>query len=324
MKRLFAATSLALMLAPSVALAQIPDSPIILETATGTISGTLILPPLGKKAPVILIIAGSGPTDRDGNSKALPGKNDSLKMLAQALGAAGIPSVRYDKRGIGDSVRTPEENLRFDSYVRDATDWVEMLKRDPRFAGVIVAGHSEGSLIGMLAARAASAKAFVSIAGPARSASQMLRQQLAGTLPADLAARNEAILQALEQAEPVGDIPPQLQSLYRKTVLPYLASWFKYVPADEYKKLDMPTLIIQGDTDIQVGVEQARALKAANPRAELAVIRGMNHVLKQVPPDPARQLSSYGDPALPLSREMVEQLIRFLDSLPAKTMTGGA
>ncbi len=292
------------------------DQPICLTTSSGQISGSLMLPVSGEKVPVALIIAGSGPTDRDGNSLGLPGKNDSLKMLAMTLADAGIASVRYDKRGVGASAlpTVHEDDLRFDTYVQDAVGWISQLVGDERFSSVAVVGHSEGSLIGMLAARGRPVNAFVSISGVASGASSVLRQQLRDKLPADLAVRNEAILSSLEKGEVVSDVPAPLAALYRPSIQPYLISWFHYVPADEFKQLSMPCLILQGDTDIQVPVSEAKALKAAKPEAELQIIEGMNHVLKLVSLDQTRQIASYSDPALPLAPELKKTLVSFLST----------
>src|SRR5579859_7330981 len=97
-----------------------------LKTPSGTIYGTLLVPSAPKRMPVVLLIAGSGPTDRNGNSAMLPAPNNSLKMLAEALAARNIASLRYDKRGIGESkaAMTAEKDLRFDTYVDDAVAWV--------------------------------------------------------------------------------------------------------------------------------------------------------------------------------------------------------
>lgn len=300
----------------SVVAADHADQPISLSMSSGQISGSLMLPSGHEKVPVALIISGSGPTDRDGNSRGNPGNNDSLKMLAVALADSGFASVRYDKRGIGASAvpSIPEENLRFETYVQDAAAWIDKLVEDERFSEVIVLGHSEGSLIGMVAANGKPVRAFVSIAGVSSKASTILRQQLKGQLPPDLAARNETILSSLEQGKVVSDIPQILASLYRPSVQPYLISWFRYDPVDQFKKLTVPCLILQGDTDIQVPVSEAKALKEAHPDAELQIIVGMNHVLKLVPADQARQLASYGDPSLPLAPELNKHLVRFLSA----------
>ncbi|MCS0588033.1 alpha/beta hydrolase [Massilia norwichensis] len=308
-------TMLVLAAAAQVAAAAAPaEQPIALETASGTVHGTLRLPGGADKAPVVLIVAGSGPTDRDGNSAMLPGRNDSLKMLADALAQAGFASVRYDKRGIAASraAALDESQLRFDTYVEDAAAWIAKLKRDPRFTKLAVIGHSEGALIGMLAAEKAGASAYVSLAGVAEGPGAVLRKQFAGKLPPPLAADNERILASLEQGKPVAEVPPALMALYRPSVQPYMISWMKYVPAQRIAALRMPVLIVQGTTDIQVGVEQAQALKAARPDAELLIVPGMNHVLKEVPLDPQQPLASYSDPALPLHPQLMPAVVGFL------------
>ena len=137
-----------------------------------TIYGTLALPTgISEKnpQPIVLIIAGSGPTDRQGNSKP-PVNPNSYRMLADSLAERGIASLRYDKRGIGQSKSTDikEENLRFDDYATDAADWLRLLRTDRRFSKIVVVGHSEGSLVGMLASREAGADGFVSLAGAGR------------------------------------------------------------------------------------------------------------------------------------------------------------
>jgi pimeloyl-ACP methyl ester carboxylesterase len=290
------------------------DQPLTLETASGSVHGSLRLAVGGGKTPVVLIVAGSGPTDRDGNSAMIPGHNDSLRMLADALARAGFASLRYDKRGIAGSkaAALDESQLRFDTYVEDAAAWIARLKADPRFSSVAVIGHSEGALIGMLAAERAAASAYVSLAGVADAPGAILRTQLAGKLPPPLAADNERILASLEQGKPVAEVPPALMVFYRPSVQPYLISYMKYVPAKHIAALRMPVLIVQGTTDIQVAVAQAQALKAARPDAQLAIIDGMNHVLKAVPADAANPVASYGDPALPLHPQLVPALVGFL------------
>lgn len=296
--------------------AQAAETPIVLDTPGGQLAGTLELPAgAGAGKPrVALIIAGSGPTDRDGNSSLIPGRNDSLKLLAAALADAGIATVRYDKRGIGAShaAGPAESALRFETFVDDATAWIAKLKTDPRFASVAVIGHSEGSLIGMLAAQQADAAAFVSIAGIADGASMLLRKQLAGKLPPELDKESERILAALESGVVVDPVSPALAALYRPSVQPYLISWFKYVPAQRIASLTMPVLIVQGNTDIQVEMVQATRLHAAREGAKLAIIPGMNHVLKHVRAEPELQLASYGDPALPVSPQLVKAIADFL------------
>jgi pimeloyl-ACP methyl ester carboxylesterase len=305
------------------------EDPIQLTTSTGTIRGRLLTPSRAGKVPVALIIAGSGPTDRDGNSPLLPGKNDAYKMLAEALGADGIASVRYDKRGIGESrpAGPPSEaSLQFDTYVADAAAWVTQLAADERFSRVIVVGHSEGSLIGMLAARKTSAAAFVSIAGAARRASDILRDQLRQQLtgmPVLLDA-TETVIKSLEAGTVVDPLPlpipavPPLASLFRPSVQPYLISWIKYLPSNELKDLTIPVLILQGTTDLQVTVDEAKALKAAKRDAELRIIDGMNHVMKAAPADPILNVATYSNPDLKIVQDVPKAIVELARRLDRK------
>lgn len=294
-------------------LAQAQEQAIDLKTATGQIKGSLLLPESANKPPVALIIAGSGPTDRDGNNK-ISGVNNSYKMLAQALKDIGIASLRYDKRGYAASqeAAVSEASLSFEDYITDAQGWIELLAQDSRFSKVIVIGHSEGSLIGMLAAQRAPAAAYVSLAGAADRLSTTLRTQLRGQLPSELAARSEAILSDLEQGKQVSDAPPALAMLFRPSVQPYLISLFKYTPSQEIARLKSACLILQGDTDLQISVADGDKLAAANPACVYKKIAGMNHVLKSVPAERQAQLASYSNPELALAPELIHALRDFL------------
>ena len=296
------------------------DEAVHLETATGTLHGTLILPGGTPPHPVALIIAGSGPTNRDGNSAFVPGRNDSLKMLAESLAAHDIASVRYDKRGVAQSASAaPQEiDLRFDMFVEDAAVWVQQLQADPRFSTTTLVGHSEGALIGLIAARRARADAFVSIAGAAHRASELLRDQLRPRLSPELWRESERILVELEAGRTTAKVPAALSALYRPSVQPYLISWFRYVPSEEILHLRIPILIAHGTTDIQVATAEAHALKQAKAEADLFLIEGMNHVLKTVSADAAAQQRSYSDPTLPVTPALVEKMARFIKSVPRK------
>ena len=313
--------SLLLLAGGIAAHAHAAETPITLDTPTGQLAGTLELPAGADKPRVALLIAGSGPTDRDGNSSMIPGRNDSLKLLAAGLADAGIATVRYDKRGIGGShaAGSAESALRFEMFVDDAAAWIARLKADPRFASVAVIGHSEGSLIGMLAAQQANAAAFVSIAGIADGASTLMRKQLEGKLPPELEKESERILVSLESGVVVDPVPPALATLFRPSVQPYLISWFKYVPAQRIAELTMPVLVVQGNTDIQVDVVQANRLHGARPGAKLEIIPGMNHVFKHVRAVPELQVASYGDPSLPVSPLLVKSIADFLHQGGATT-----
>jgi pimeloyl-ACP methyl ester carboxylesterase len=287
------------------------EQKIELGTKTGALHGTLDLPDRSAPFPVALIISGSGPTDRDGNQPLM--RNDSLKLLGAALASRGIAALRFDKRGIGESAAAGprEADLRFETYVDDAVQWIEWLRHDRRFSTVAIVGHSEGALIGILAAKKAKVDALVSIAGAARPAPALLREQLAGKLTPSLKERSDWILGELVAGRTVADVPQELLVLYRPSVQPYLISWFKYDPAREIAGLECPLLIVQGTTDIQIPVEDAKRLAASRSGAELGVIDGMNHVLKRAT-SPAEQQAAYTDPSLPIDPGAVEKVVTFL------------
>ncbi|MEZ1316326.1 alpha/beta fold hydrolase [Pseudomonas fluorescens] len=296
--------------------ATVLQRPISLDTGTGELFGSLLLPKSEQPVPVVLIISGSGPTDRDGNNPD-GGRNDSLKRLAWMLAKHNIASVRYDKRGVAASLAaTPDErNLSVEAYVADAQAWGRKLKDDPRFGPLILLGHSEGALIASLAAPHVDAAAVISISGTARPVDQVLREQLARSLPPPLMLRSNQLIDSLKAGKTDDNVPTPLQVIFRPSVQPYLISLFRQDPAAAFAQLKMSALIVQGSHDIQVGVDDARQLKAAKPDAELALIDGMNHVLRIVPNDVKRQLASYKDPQLPLAAELGTRILGFIAGL---------
>lgn len=288
------------------------ESDIELVTPTGSIFGTLALPSATKPVPVALIIAGSGPTDRDGNSPMLPGKSDTYRLLAQALAAQGVASVRYDKRGVGASAfaAPSEAALRFDNYIDDAAAWQRKLSGDKRFTKIVIAGHSEGSLIGMISAQRAPAAAYVSLEGAGRRGSAVLLEQLRKQLPDQMYAQTQNMIGDLQNGRTVSvpqDWPPQMAALFRPQVQPYMISWFAYDPAAEIAKLRVPVTIVQGTADVQVSMTDANALKAAASHASLVVVAGMNHLLRFAPDTSSMQavMKGYEDPSLPIDPNVV-------------------
>ncbi|MDB5313147.1 MAG: Alpha/beta hydrolase family protein [Gemmataceae bacterium] len=291
-----------------------------IETPTGTLFGTIDLPPEAGPWPVALLHPGSGPTDRDGNS--VFARHDSLKLLGRALAARGVAVLRVDKRGIGASSKAmvKEADLRVDTYAADAAAWVARLRKDPRYTRVGIVGHSEGALIGLLAAKqGAKVDGFVSLCGLARPLQDVLRDQLKPALPKDLYETSDTILTELAAGRPVKDVPPKLAGLFRPSVQPYLISVFTHDPAELAAAFPGPVLAVSGTTDIQVPVADGKRLAGAKPGAAHVVIEGMNHVLKAVPTaDRLTQLSAYTDPTLPLHPKLADELARFLKLTPGK------
>jgi len=226
--------------------------------------------------------------------------------------------VRYDKRGVAASARaaTSEDDLRFEMYADDAAAWVKKFRTDKRFSTIIIAGHSEGAMLGILAAQRSGADGYISIAGIARPANAVLHDQLAAGLPKPQADQADSILAQLAAGRKVAapkEMP--LSALFRSSVQPYMISWFKWDPAAELAKLAIPVLIVQGTTDIQVSVAEADSLKKAAPKATLVKIDGMNHVLKAVAGDQVAQLKSYSDPTLPLVPQLVTVIAQFVKEI---------
>lgn len=294
------------------ALAQGGQESVELETPTGTIRGTLWVPPGADRRPVVLIVAGSGPTDRDGNQPRL--SNDSLKQLAAALASQGVASLRYDKRGVGASraAGREEKDLRFEHYVEDAAAWLAWLKADPRFSLVGAIGHSEGAHIGALAAARSGVGAYVSIAGLGRKPAEVLRAQLKPKLPEPFWVQSERILAALERGQTDADVPKELMILYRPSVQPYLISWFRQSPTEAVAKLEIPVLVVQGTADVQVALPEAEALHAAAKNGTLLVVPDMSHVMKRATGDPASSMKGYTDPAMPIVPELAPRIVQFL------------
>jgi pimeloyl-ACP methyl ester carboxylesterase len=289
---------------------------VTLQTPTGTLYGTLLVPPSRATLPVVLIIAGSGPTDRDGNSIGLPGPNNSLKMLAEALQARGIASLRYDKRGVGASSGAiqSERDSTFDIQIDDAMRWLQQLRSDPRFSIVSVAGHSQGSLTGIMAAERVPVDRVISIDGAGRPAGDLILGQLEGRVSAELMATARSIVAALTAGMLVPNVPPQLNFLFRPSLQPYLISWFRYDPAVEISRLTVPTLVVHGTTDTEVPIGDATLLADASRSASLRIISGMNHVLKDVPrDDDDAQNRSYSDPTLPIDAALVAAVGDFIN-----------
>jgi hypothetical protein len=292
------------------------ESPISLKTVAGVISGTLTMPKdASGKIPVVLIIAGSGPTDRNGNSPQLQLRTNAYRELAEALGKSGIASVRYDKRMVGASqTGNKESDLRFEDYVDDAVGLIQMLNNDERFSKVIVLGHSEGSLVGMLACHDEPVKGYISIAGAGERADKILTEQMKSKSETQQQ-HFKALLDTLKKGKTIDNVDPGLWFIARPTIQKYLMSWCRYDPQHEIRSVKVPTLIIQGTTDLQVNTSNAEKLKKGKSDAQLVIIPNMNHIMKEAPSDRDQNLATYNNPDLPLKAELVPDIVKFINSI---------
>ena len=272
------------------------------------VQGTLLSPNGENQPPLAILIAGSGPTDRDGNQAQF--KNNSLKYPAEGLAQKGIATFRYDKRVIAqiNKATVQEEKMTFEDEVNDALLVVNHFK--DKYKKIILIGHSEGALVGLLVAQKVVVSKFVSISGAGNSSATLIEEQIGKNAP-QLKEESQKIISQLRKGELVDNISPYLAPVFRKSVQPYLISWFKYEPAKEIAKLQIPILIVQGTNDLQVEDKEAQLLKEAQPKAQLLLIEGMNHVLKKVKTLEENQLS-YLNPDLPISGELVEGIASFI------------
>ena len=295
----------------------VTETPMVHKTLSSTLHGTFTLPKnVSGKLPVVLIIAGSGPTDRDGNSPKMDLATNAYKYLAWGLAKEGIASLRYDKRMIGESVTSNKESdLRFEDYVDDAVQLVQMLSADDRFSKVIVLGHSEGSLIGLLASRDQPVKGFISLAGAGESADKIITDQLKASQSTFVQDKFKTLLDSMRRGKTIDNIDPALWSIARPSIQRYLMSWFRYDPVRIIKMLKMPILIIQGNTDLQVSTADADKLKKAKSDATEIIIPNMNHVLKEAPADRDQNLATYNKPDLPLKAELMPDVVKFVNGL---------
>jgi uncharacterized protein len=278
------------------------------------INGTLYTPLKQNNATkLVILIAGSGPTNRDGNQIGLT--NNSLKLLAESLVNNGIAVYSYDKRIFAQmaSGKLDEASLTFDNFIDDAKAVILYFKNQKKYHSITVAGHSEGALIGMVAANG-NADAYISIAGAGRPIDEVLLEQIGKQAPflKEEVEKNVASLKSGNTFELKNQM---LASLFRASVQPYMISWIKYNPQNEIKKLQIPSLLINGDKDIQVSVQDAQLLQQAKPNAQLHIIPNMNHIFKVIKGDDMENKASYTNPELPICVELTSIITTFIRSL---------
>ncbi len=278
---------------------------------TTLIDGTLLVPDSTAVQPLAIIIAGSGPTDRNGNQQMM--QNNSLKFLAEGIYEKGIASFRYDKR-IVKQIRTKtvdERNIHFGDFIDDAVAVLNHFKEDKRFSSIYIIGHSQGSLIGMIAAQHG-ADGFISIAGAGQEIDDVIVDQLSKQAP-DLIDNARTAFDDLRVHGVSHNYSPALGSIFRKEVQPFIFSWMQYNPKEEIAKLEIPVMIINGDKDLQVQVSEAELLKEAKPDAEYAIISEMNHIFKKVEGNDLENSKTYNQYNLPVMPELIQHIVSFIN-----------
>jgi uncharacterized protein len=283
----------------------------------GPLKGTM-LAPAGGNAPMILIIPGSGPTDRDGNNP-LGVKASTYRLLADGLTARDIGTVRIDKRGMfASSAAVADGNaVTIDDYVADVQAWIAVIRKQTGVSCVWVLGHSEGGLVALAAAqKVTDICGLVLVSSAGRPLGEVLRSQLRSN-PANASVLDRAMsaIDALETGNRVDvtGMHPALIPLFAPQVQGFLINAFSYDPAKLIAAVSKPVLILQGKRDIQVGVADAELLKLAAPKAELVLLPDTNHVLKAVASDDKRaNIATYADPTLPLAPGVVDAVANFV------------
>ncbi len=277
---------------------------------TPLIDGTLLIPKTKEKPPLAIIIAGSGPTDRNGNQQML--ENNSLKFLAEGLSKNDIATFRYDKRIVKQMKENTvqEKNIRFDDFINDAIAVLEYFKKDKRFSKIYILGHSQGSLIGMVAAQSG-ADGFISLSGAGQAIDEVIIDQLSNQAPGLVENARTAFADLRANGE-TDNYDPGLASIFRKDIQPFILTWIKYDPKEEIAKLNLPVLIINGDKDIQVQVSEAELLNEAKPDAEFKIIHNMNHIFKEIDGNIMENSASYNQGDLPVMPELIDVISDFI------------
>lgn len=310
-------------MAVSVFVANAQSREVEVECEWGSLSATIDMPE-GETSTAILVVAGSGPTDRYGNSAG--GLNTySYKMLGEGLAKEGFAVMRYDKRAIGLSAypaeRVPE--LLFDDFIDDARRCVEYLRAEG-FERVIVAGHSEGGLIALVLASDQETKVdgVVLLCAAGYAMDEILNYQLSQQLiptHVGLMMRSTNIIRTLKQGKqvPAEEIPSELMSLFHPTVQPFIISSMQYDPVAYAKRVKCHALIVSGGRDIQVTPANGERLAEAMPEAEVVVFENMAHVLKDADTSDrvGQILGVYSNANLAITEGLVPAIVNFINNI---------
>ncbi|NRR90464.1 alpha/beta hydrolase [Winogradskyella undariae] len=274
------------------------------------IDGTLLTPNDIEKPNLAIIIAGSGPTNRNGNQNFL--KNNSLKKLAEGLTNNGIATFRYDKRVVKQILHNNiDKNMMFDDFITDASDVLDYFKEKNNYNKIYVIGHSQGSLVGMVSAKD-KADGFISLAGAGNNIGDVLIEQIDKTAPM-FSEDTKRIVTSLKEGKTTTDFPIALASVFNAEIQPFMMNWMSYNPTEIIKDLDMPILIINGTKDLQVSEKEAEVLNAANEKSQLVIIENMNHVLFEIEGGDLENSKSYNESFRAISPQLIISITNFIE-----------
>lgn len=290
---------------------EIISEDMVLMNDSIKLPGTLTYTKSLHSQPLVIFIQGSGNPDRNGNQIALGVKANYIKMLRDSLNRNNIAFYSYDKRNVTASniALMMKKKFVFEDLVTDAQKAISNFANDNRFSSITIIGHSQGSLVGMLSVNDHVDK-YISLAGLGEPVDKAIVQQISNQSE-ELGATTKSHFKELKETGNVEEPNPMLLSIFAKQNLEFLKSYMNFNPENEIKKLDIPTLIINGTKDIQVSIDDAKRLHNANSNSQLELIDNMNHVLKIIEDD-NDNLASYSDPKFRLSQNLVKTISDFI------------
>lgn len=286
--------------------AQIQSKDFILKNDSIELPGTLTYTKTSKD--LVIWVHGSGDVDRNGNQRSANVKANYIKQLRDSLNQQNIAFYSYDKRTSNPKNAAFHTGIVLDDFVSDVKKAVSYFKENKQFQSITLIGHSQGSLVAMLAIDGVDK--YVSLAGPGESIDETLIKQISGQ-NAMLGETAKAHIKELKETGEIKEVNPFLVNLFAKQNQPFMRNWMNYDPVQEIKKIKIPTLIINGTKDLQVKVEDAKALKEGNPNAELVIIENMNHVLKIIEKD-SDNYPSYFSPDFKIASELITSISEFV------------
>jgi esterase/lipase len=274
------------------------------------IYGSIVEPKSRSKSNLVIFIGGSGPIDRDGNQSFM--KCDMFKKLAYSLSEKGISSFRYDKRVVTQIRKGKlDKKITFDDFVSDAIAIIDFF--ESKYNSIVIAGHSQGSLVGLLSIKEG-VSGFISLSGAGRTIDMVIEDQISKTAPM-LLEDTKNIFKILRSGKITEDFPLPLYSLFNIEIQPFMISWMQYDPKKIIAKIPIPSLIINGDSDLQVDEKEAKLLYNSAQNSEILIVKNMNHVLVEIEGDELKNVKSYNNPDLKISELVIEKMVEFIERL---------
>lgn len=274
------------------------------------IYGSIVEPKSRSNSSLVIFIGGSGPIDRDGNQSFM--KCDMFKKLAYSLSKKGISSFRYDKRVVTQIRKGKlDKKITFDDFVSDAIAIIDFF--ESKYNSIVIAGHSQGSLVGLLSIKEG-VSGFISLSGAGRTIDMVIEDQISKTAPM-LLEDTKKIFKILRSGKITEDFPLPLYSLFNIEIQPFMISWMQYDPKKIIAKIPIPSLIINGDNDLQVDEKEAKLLYNSAQNSEILIVKNMNHVLVEIEGDELKNVKSYNNAELKISEIVIEKMVEFIETL---------